>query len=447
MPQDAGQAIADQRPHKDQDVSDQYVLEDNMELPWNWAKMGEAAANRHLLSARFSANGYAPPASLYLLVAKERPGLGQPAFEYFSLNDTGLVFSRTNYWPASTVKLMAAVGALWTLSKYQLTGAATVRFTDEDGSYNGTVASLYDDALSVSSNVAYNRLVEIAGFDEINDQYMSPASGLPSFTLQCRYTSPVPGANLRTSPEIAYSEGNKQGTIAKRVGVGQHPDCGGCGNCLTLFELLDVMRRVTVHEELPSLHRFPLAQHDVVGLRAALKKSWTLIDEGAEEAFGNTTTVYSKTGSVPGYEKLDHGLIVDDKSGQRYLIAFSVPYDTTEAVRIELVKQALWAIKDLEPTAPPLQNDAGVEIRIRHSSTTTEPANTRLVNLEVEAKGADRLEIWLDNEILGQTHANATLPFFNLSFLSSDVGKRLLVVRAFSGAKLIGYRAATVLMD
>jgi hypothetical protein len=112
-----------------------------------------------------------------------------------------------------------------------------------------------------------------------------------------------------------------------------------------------------------------------------------------------------------------------------------------------MVKQSLLAIRNTETTAPPHQHDAGIEIRIHHQSESNASSETRLHKLQIVAKKADRLEVWLENQKLGQAALNSALPYFELNFLSAEIGNRLLVVRAFSGGKLIGYRAATVALD
>ena len=179
-----------------------------------WADLVRGGADRTSLGDAFARAGYRPPAGTHLLAAKVETGVGQPAYSFFSLGESGFAYSDGRYWPASTVKLMAAVGALRTMRSYSVTGAARVRFDDPDGRYEGTVRELYKAALTVSSNVAYNRLMEIAGFDELNEQYLDEA-GLTRTVLQRRYTHPTPEADLRTSPPIIFNEGISSGTIER----------------------------------------------------------------------------------------------------------------------------------------------------------------------------------------------------------------------------------------
>jgi hypothetical protein len=428
--------------------TDALKIQDNTLAPRSWFWQGSLAADRSSLGAAFSKAGYSPPAGTFLLAARVVPGLSQPAFQYLSLADSGLAYSAGTYWPASTIKLMAAVGALWTLGSYQLSGAATVSFADDDGSYSGTVKNLYDKAIVVSDNVAYNRLMEIAGFDEINDTYLVEAQGLPEMVLQRRYTKPFPGSDLRTSPEISYSEGGKTGTIPQRVGTGQHPQCPSEGNCITLFELLDVLRRVALHAELPVVEHLPLATADLVGLNVALLKAPTFFEPGASQALGHAVQVYNKSGEVWNNDRLDHGLIVDTVTGERFLIAWSMPYNsTTEAEASELTRQTLLALTQgaSVPDSPALQRDAGVQIQVQ--LVDQGPGNkpgTRAYDIIIAAPGADLLELWIDRWPLPDPQASGPAGTFQLSHDFSSSGERLLVVRARAQGKVIGYRARRI---
>jgi len=445
LPRPADGGLPDQTSGDLTPAPDGPTLLDNTLAPGTWFERAVLAADRTSLAAAFSQAGYSPPSGTFLLAAQVLPGLGQPAFRYLSLGESGFDFSDGSYWPASTVKLTAAVGALWTLGQLGLSGAASVSFTDDDGAYSGTVKGLYDKALSISDNVAYNRLMEIAGFDPLNDQLLVPAQSLPKMVLQRRYTHPLPTSNLRTSPPISYAEGTKSGTIPQRVGVGQHPSCPDEGNCTTLFELLDVMRRVTLHDELPAGDRFPLGAADVGGLHAALVASDTdFLEPGASQALGHPALIMNKPGAVYSLDRLDHGLIEDSVTKERFLVAWSMPYAaTSDAMASELTRRALLALKAGASQAPPLQRDAGVSMLINvEDNGPGASAGTRSHTFTISAPGADSLELWLDRFPLpAPTKAG---PVFVLTHALYNGGERLLVVRALAAGKLVGYRAARV---
>jgi hypothetical protein len=419
-------------------------LEDQGLPPPGWYAQAERVADRTGLAASFASQGYAPPAGTYALAVRVIPGVEQPAFAIRSWNDTAFTYSAGAYWPASTVKLLAAVGALRTLGGHGLTGAATVSFTDDDGSYSGSVAALYDAAISVSDNVAYNRLMEIAGFDELNDGLLVDGLGLPRIVLQRRYTHPLPTSNLRTSPAITYSEGPLNGILPARTGVGQHPECPNEGNCTTLQELLDALRRVTLHDELPPGERFPLAPADVAGLVGALEAADTAFEPGASAALGHPVTVYNKTGEVWTDDRLDHGLVVDDVTGERFLLAASMPWSaTTQADLSDLAHAMLVALTTATDAVTPLQIDAGVglaaQVEDRGEGVTP---GTRAVTVWLDGAGVDAVDVYVDRWRLGTAIPDGA--YLRLDHDFSTPGDRLFVLVGRSQGVAVGYRATVL---
>ena len=413
----------------------------------SWYEQGEKASDRTSLNQSFSSNGYTPPSGSYVMAAEILDGVNQPAFRFYTWYDTGFTYSTGNFWPASTIKLTAAVGALRTLGDYGLSGAATVTFTDDDGSYNGTVEGLYDPALRVSSNIAYNRLMLIAGFDEMNEDYLIEEEGLPHMVLQRRYTHPYPGSNLRTSPSINYSEGGLSGTIPQRVGTSQHPECPNEGNCTTLFEIMEVMRRVTLHDELTNEHQYPVESEDIQGIMSALLAANTTLQPGVSEALGDSVLIYNKTGFVPDNDRLDHGMILDDSTGNRYLIALSLPEPTTVAADLsDLAKHTIEAMMGGLSAAPPLQLTSGTNMTVQlDDNGPGSMPETRSYTIWIHAPGADSLELWFDRWPLPPPMIEG--PYFKLDHDFSNSGERLMIVMAYSNNTLIGYRALTVYIN
>jgi len=293
------------------------------------------------LAEAFADAGYAPPDGTHLLVAREVSG-DPGRFEWLSLGATGFSPSPGRFWPASTVKVAAAVAALETVGRHGLTGAAHATFVDDDGPHVGTVRALAVASVRVSSNTAYNRTVLIAGFDRLNDVLL-PRWGLLHTVLQRRYTRSTDVRHLRRSPPIELREGGRRVALPERIGEGRHPACPDDGNCTTLFDLLSVMRRVVLHFELPPGERFAIAPSDADALRLALLTSGSRMARGARAALGDVV-VYNKTGTVVGDDRLDHGLVLDLSTGRRYLLALSIPWHgTTNGDAEELARMALVA--------------------------------------------------------------------------------------------------------
>jgi hypothetical protein len=297
------------------------------------------------LAAAFEAAGYEPPPGSFVLVGREMDD-APTHFDWYSLGDTGVVPSTERYWPASTIKVFTAVAALEVLNAHGLTSSATLTFEDPDGPYHGPAAQIIRRAIQISSNTAYNRTVLIAGMQNINERIF-PRWGLRHTIMQRRYTRPegVEDVSLRHSPEIAFHQGRRSGTIPERNAPHLYADCPEAGNCTSLYELLLVMRRITLHHELPEEERFAISDEDVEVVHDALHESYSRIAAGAEAALG-PVDVLNKTGTVPGDDALDHGLITDLTTGRRYLLAVSTRWHRARTARIgELSRQTLLAVR------------------------------------------------------------------------------------------------------
>ncbi|MGM0596981.1 MAG: serine hydrolase [Myxococcota bacterium] len=398
------------------------------------------------LAQVFTNNGYQPPPGTYFLIGKVTTGVNSPWIHWYSYNDTAFTYSYGNYWPASTIKLTAATGALELLHQYNLTAAANVEFTDDDGYYNGTVQALISDALRISSNTAYNRLMEIAGFETINEQLLVENNGYPQMVLQRRYTHPYPDSNLRDSPPINYTEGANSGTIPARTSTQTYPSCPDEANCITLFELLDIMRKVVLHAQLPAAELFQLNSSDVNEIQLALFDSPTAMSDGAEAALGSNLEIYNKTGHVYNYDRLDHGYIVQTSTDQQYLVAAAMPHNsTTDADISELVENGINAVKNHLPSHPPLQITRGNQITVQLKDQGLESGTGyRKIKLDFEVKNSDELEIWVDGWQLPQP-APTTIPHrYELEYSFSLSGIREMVAIAFSNNQPTAYRILTI---
>ncbi len=299
------------------------------------------------LAAAFEAAGYEPPAESFVLIGREMDD-APTQFDWYSLGETGVVPSQDRYWPASTVKVITAVAALEVLNARGVDSRATLSFEDLDGPYHGPASQIIDRAIRISNNTAYNRTVLIAGMQNLNENIL-PRWGLRHTFMQRRYTRPdgVEDLALRHSPEIHFHEGRRDGNIPARDAPHLYPICPEAGNCTTLYDLLSVMRRITLHHELPEEERFAISDEDVEVVHEALRASHSRIAAGAEAALG-PVDVLNKTGTVPGDDALDHGLVTDLTTGRRYLVAVSTRWHRARTARIgELTRQALLAVRDL----------------------------------------------------------------------------------------------------
>jgi len=414
----------------------------------DWYRKAELITDRHIIGRTLARQKSLPtsqaptpgryriPVGTYLLATQIVRGVKQPGYVLHSLRDTAFMYSWKRYWPASCVKLVAAVGALWTLNRYGLDGATHVSFKDDDGRYAGRVYRLQQRALRISTNVDYNRLMEIAGFDELNERYLTARWGLPRMVMQRRYTHPHPNSNLRRSPRIEFRRGRREGVIPERNSARKYARCPKEANCTTLFELQEVLRRVMLHRELPPKERFPLHHRDLRRLQADLLASPNKVAPRAKEALGRPLRIYNKAGRVPGDDHLDNMFIVDPQSNKRVMIAMSTPYatpkeadDVTKKELEELGYHTLRVLFGRSSHGIWLQHDAGVAIDAKINGQG---------DLEVSTPGGHRVEVWIHRKRMGSRWGLPTPAMIPLPPLAH--GEYALVLVARRRGRAVGYR-------
>ena len=313
----------------------------------HWFAQVREHADTTRIAAYFEKIGFTPRPHTYALIAPIYSNGGQIELEYYSYLDTAFEYSMApdgseNYWPASTVKLAACVLALMRMQEFGVDSQATIALDDIDGHYEGTVENLCRAAIIPSDNHAYNRLMEIAGFDRINDEYLPHVLHMPRMVLQRRYLRAHPHDNLRSSPEIQFTLGDVQGSIPASQSAGKiRPECPREANCTTLAELAEVMLRTVMHENLPDGRRLPLPQPEIDRIRAALLEAPSCIGKGVRRALGPDAKVYNKGGKVTSDDRLEVAVVTNGDA--RYLIALSVPYyegveEETNAIAEHLIR-------------------------------------------------------------------------------------------------------------
>ncbi|MFH1436965.1 MAG: hypothetical protein ABIJ56_14750, partial [Pseudomonadota bacterium] len=255
-------------------------LRDDAIGPWAWHEQAPYAINAAYLPAAFAGAGYTPPAGVELVVARVVDGIGQPAYQFYDLSGAAFSF---DFWPASTVKVLACLGALDFMGAHGLSGDAEITIHyPESGDYSAAVWEIYDAALRVSSNTAYDRCVEIAGFDRFNGTFLAPERDLPLTVIQRRYGY---SGSLRVSPEMDFVQGDVSATIPQREGTGDF-GCPPEGNCANLFELINSLRRVLLHHEIPGIEQFNLQPQDAARLADAMLGANSYFQNGAEAVLG-----------------------------------------------------------------------------------------------------------------------------------------------------------------
>jgi len=271
-------------------------------------------SNPTSLDATLAAAGMPIPPGAHVYAAKIGRSVRGPSYDDYVAGGGALAM---DFWPASSIKLLVALGALEYVGKLGYTGAATVTFAGS--AETTTIRALYDAAIRESSNAAYDRLVEIAGVDWLNRDFLSPSRGFPATVIQRSYTG---GGDLLSSPAMTLAEGSRRATVPARSSgiVRECPD----GNCSNLFEMSESVRRVVLHDEIPVGERFPIARADVAGLAEALLGAEGWFEPVITRVLGPGVRIYSKPGDAPGRDCMDVTLI-EARAGQRFLLSATVP--------------------------------------------------------------------------------------------------------------------------
>lgn len=235
------------------------------------AQWSPVLLDRTTLPARLAEAGFRPPEGFKALVVRVRRDANGGEYTFYDFSGTSR--DRDDWWPASTVKVFAAVAALERLREWGFTPLATVTYHDAGGDLRCTVADLVRRAITQSDNAAFDLLVELVGGDEMNVWLRE--RGFRDTVLLRGYSRRHVGRAsnhgiLGISVPITVRE---SGHRPRRIPVRQGRIRDGCrdlGNCTTLWDLSDCLRRVMLHEELPEPERFRLGPEEVDLLRSAL---------------------------------------------------------------------------------------------------------------------------------------------------------------------------------
>ncbi len=264
-----------------------------------------------------AASGYELPGGASVYAARVVEGDGSGAPRYVDYMAGGGAFDR-DFWPASSIKLLAALGALDFAASLGYTGAATVSF--ETG-YSWTLREIYESAVLVSDNADYDMLIRIAGFDRLNADFLSPANGFPTTVIQRSYA----GIDVRWSPEMVLEEGGRSTVVPARDGTGEY-DCPDEGNCTDLFELSEAVRRLVLDRSLSAEERFAISPSDVDALSDAMAGAGSYFSDAAMRVLGPGATVRGKPGVAPGLDCVETAVITSS-AGDSYLLGATMPDD------------------------------------------------------------------------------------------------------------------------
>ena len=267
------------------------------------------------LDADLKAKGYEMPEDANVYAVRVLEGPEGRIYEQFEAGGGALA---DDFWPASSIKVLAALGALDFARSLGFTGAATIAF--DDGLPSQTLRSIYEPAIRDSSNYDYDLLVRIAGLDHLNDVFLAARNGFPVTSINRSYG----GLPFDKSPAMVFEEGGRRAYVPVRTS-NRAPECEG--NCSNLFEMAESVRRIVLHDDIPLEQRFALDATDVKALAAALEKAEGFFEGSVSRVLGAGAKVWSKPGDAAELDCLDVAFI-QSRTGRRFLVAASVPHSS-----------------------------------------------------------------------------------------------------------------------
>lgn len=262
------------------------------------------------LSAALRARGFEAGPNFKALVVEVVLDAGGDRIErerVFDFDGTG---GHTDWNPASTVKLFAAIGALEYTASRGISPQAEITFNDTSGlTTSHRLDALVELAMVDSDNIAYNRLVQVAGYDFLNRQSIINQLGLQQTALNRPYARHAwvrmtGQPHFRDSPPLTVTRAGRgrRSTrtvqIPARTGMGEYP-CERTAACTSLADLAEAMRRVMLYEQLPPGERPRFDKPELRVLRNAMrtpKKRGTDMIEGLRTGYRKGLEIYHKPG-------------------------------------------------------------------------------------------------------------------------------------------------------
>lgn len=269
------------------------------------------------LEPMLKAKGYEIPENANVYAVRVMEGPEGRIYEQYQAGGGAL---SVDFWPASSIKVLAALGALDFARSLGYSGSATVTF-DDDGGPSRTLRSIYEPAIRESSNYEYDLLVRIAGRDRLNEEFLTAGNGFPVTSISRSYS----GLEFDESPAMILEEGDRRTYVPVRTAEGD-PECDA-GNCSNLFEMTESVRRIVLNDQIPPEQRFDLDPADLQAMSGALLQAEGFLSGAATGALGAGARVWSKPGDADGLDCLDVAF-VESKEGKRFLVAVTVPHSS-----------------------------------------------------------------------------------------------------------------------
>ena len=246
---------------------------------------------------------------------------------YYPMDYRGTSRDRDGWWPASTVKLYAAVAALEKLRALGFTPKAALTFQYDEAPLTQSMETLIRRAITDSKNPEFDRLVEFVGARRLNRYFLIKDNGIEdTVMMRCysgRVIDPETGkCTNRHSPPIIVVEGEKEKHLSEQNNDETYA-CERGGNCTTLRDLTEVLRRVMMQETLPKAEQYKLGKAELSLLRSALKGTWARggVNDGLRAVFkGRPMEIFHKGGYADRWFSDNIFLKINDTK-ERWIIA------------------------------------------------------------------------------------------------------------------------------
>jgi hypothetical protein len=275
-------------------------------------------------------------------VVRDAPD-GRPEFTWHDYRDTG---RRTDFWPASTIKLYAAVAALEWLNDrgWPLDAVVTFEHRTADGRWVVDCARTVPEMLSAvfrrSSNEDYTLLLRMVGIDHINTAFLVPARGFEGSALMRGYVLDRPWVYTREEPQritVQTVRDARRETVEHTWSGRSYAEERGCtvidsrtGNVTTPRDLAECMRRIIFHDALPEQDRFRLSADQLkflrhggdglVGLQVNTRESGASAWKDGLDTVFPEAAFFHKSGLISSYA-LEVAYLDDSAhSGKRFIL-------------------------------------------------------------------------------------------------------------------------------
>jgi hypothetical protein len=263
-----------------------------------------------------------------------------------------------DFWPASTIKLYAALAALELVTEQGLPLDVTVTFEHRDANNHWVLdcargmREMLSEVFMRSSNEDYTLLLRITGRDRINSKFLTPERGFKKSALMRGYVLRRPYAYLPEEPQritLRTADGTIKTVEHTWSGRAWSEERGATvfdaktGNCTSTSEMAECLRRLMFHEVIPETERFHITKEmadfvryggdGLCGMETKGKDSGPFAWTGSGEVVYPAARFFHKCGHISNYV-LDLACLDDRaQSGRAVIIAASAETGDTEPMK------------------------------------------------------------------------------------------------------------------